>query len=204
MQLDATNPLSYPGTGTTVTDLTGGYNHTLTDAEMFKDIGGIKYFLFTEGFGNDKKMLVSGTGPVLNNGGYTYMMWVYSPISGANRWLVGGTANQPTFRTGVGVWIPVSNTGDINNTISTTIEAETWQQLTFTVNSSNVVTMFKNAAGAVGNTTPSGGMRGRNHVGFGQGTNNYGRVSICCLYDRVLTGAEITTNFNGLKGFFGL
>lgn len=211
MQLDATNPLSYSGTGTTVTDLTGGYNHTLTDANMFVDSGGIKYFQFDAG-GTSKKMNVIGTGPTLGAGGngYTYMFWcVLASSNGmggnitSNRFLA-SAANNTRF--GVNSnnqqYLSVDGFGNFSSLGGnfTTIY-DVWTQLTYTVSNSDQVQYAVNN-GNLGGPNLSN-YRNSTHVGFGNFAN-FGRVAICCLYNRVLSNAEVSTNYNGLKGFFGL
>ena len=43
--LDANNASSYPGTGTTVTDLSGnGYTHTLSSSGIYTVLNGVKCF----------------------------------------------------------------------------------------------------------------------------------------------------------------
>ena len=215
MQLDATNPLSYSGTGTTVTDLTGGYNHTLTDANMFVDSGGIKYFQFDAG-GTSKKMNVIGTGPTLNTGGYTYMFWSWLESSNgiggnpsSNRFLASGTGgggNNPRFgmNNSNQQYMTISNIGTFNSLGGNYLsvgQIDAWVQLTFTVSSSDQVECTVNNV-ATGSQNLSS-YRGHTHVGFGNYAN-WGRVAICCLYNRVLSNAEVSTNYNGLKGFFGL
>jgi hypothetical protein len=201
MQLDATNNLSYPGTGTVVTDITGGFNHNLTLAAMYKNLGGIKYFEFDPA-GTTRKMLVSGTGPVLNTGGYTYMMWAYAPSSATSRWLVGATDNQPAlFVNNSDSFTYRDNSGN-GRSLGGTPAANVWRQITLTCSSADVLTLYINGSGA-GGSGSGGNCRGRNHVGFGQNLN-WGNVSICCLYNRVLSLSEVQTNFNGLKSYFGV
>ena len=48
LQLDANNSTSYPGSGTTVFDLTNSYNHTMTGA-TFTNLNGVKCFDIVEG-----------------------------------------------------------------------------------------------------------------------------------------------------------
>ena len=71
IQLDANNISSYPGTGTTVFDITGSYNHTLIGA-TYKVLNGIKCFDCTTG---TNRVDVNGTGPTLPTSGYTYITW---------------------------------------------------------------------------------------------------------------------------------
>jgi hypothetical protein len=69
LQLDANNSTSYPGSGTTVYDLTNSYNHTLIGA-TFTTLSGIKCFDCTTG---NNRVDVNGTGPTLPTTGYTYI-----------------------------------------------------------------------------------------------------------------------------------
>jgi len=71
IQLDAHTSSSYPGTGTTVYDITGGYNHTLIGA-TYTVLNGIKCFDCTTG---TNRVNYNATGPLLPNSGYTYITW---------------------------------------------------------------------------------------------------------------------------------
>lgn len=71
IQLDANNSTSYPGSGTTVYDLTNSYNHTMIGA-TFTTLNGVKCFDCTTG---NNRVAVNGTGPTLPTTGYTYITW---------------------------------------------------------------------------------------------------------------------------------
>jgi hypothetical protein len=71
IQLDAYESSSYPGTGTTVYDITGGYNHTLIGA-TYTVLNGIKCFDCTTG---NNRVNYNATGPTLPTTGYTYITW---------------------------------------------------------------------------------------------------------------------------------
>jgi hypothetical protein len=71
IQLDAHTSSSYPGTGTTVYDITGGYNHTLIGA-TYTVLNGIKCFDCTTG---NNRVDYNATGPTLPTTGYTYITW---------------------------------------------------------------------------------------------------------------------------------
>jgi hypothetical protein len=71
IQLDAYENSSYPGTGTTVYDITGGYNHTLIGA-TYTVLNGIKCFDCTTG---NNRVNYNATGPTLPTSGYTYITW---------------------------------------------------------------------------------------------------------------------------------
>ena len=71
IELDAYNSSSYPGTGTTVYDITGGYNHTLIGA-TYTVLNGIKCFDCTTG---NNRVDYNATGPTLPTTGYTYITW---------------------------------------------------------------------------------------------------------------------------------
>jgi len=72
MQLDANKTASYPGSGTTIFDLTGSFNNTLSGGATFTTLNGIKCFDCTT---NTQSIQSSGTGPSLPTTGYTYVSW---------------------------------------------------------------------------------------------------------------------------------
>ena len=72
MQLDANETDSYPGSGTTIFDLTGSFNNTLSGGATFTTLNGVKCFDCTTG---TESVQVSSTGPSLPTTGYTYVTW---------------------------------------------------------------------------------------------------------------------------------
>jgi len=88
IQLDAYNISSYPGTGTSVFDVTSGFTHTLTDSATYKTLYGVKTFDCTSG---SKRLVCNTTGPTLPTSGYTYVCW--------GRILISSTGWRTLYRT---------------------------------------------------------------------------------------------------------
>ena len=213
MQLDADNPSSYPGTGTSVFDVTGGYTHTLAAADQFTTLNGIKCFNFPF---NSSVLTVNGTGPTLPiTTGYTYVLWVNTQTAGSiNRTLIRvSSSTQPIARSNTSNNLGILDSGNFVQTgYNPSGLLGSWKQLTMWGNGTNggnkrceyyVDTSF---AGFVGLVNDNG--RGSTHVNIGNngqgGQVGWGYVANCLLYNRVLSGAEIAVNFNALKSRFGV
>lgn len=198
MQLDANNSTSYPGTGTTVYDLTGAYNHTLTTA-TFTTLSGVKCFDENSGF-----VRVNGTGPTLPTSGYTYVTWARIKTSSAS-W-------RTLFRTApddhpILVEVGTDNLGFYDNNTSsfkdsgydvTPIE-DVWVQ--YSVVGDNSSSIFYINGAQVG-TSVAFGAGGNRHDYWGLSGQEFGYLANLYLYNRKLSVTEITQNYTSLVGRF--
>ena len=203
--VDANNSSSYPGTGTTVTDLSGnGYTNTLTGA-TYTVLSGVKCFDCTTG---TNRVVVNGTGPTLPTTGYTYITWArleagnpasfrtllytnspkYTPITipnGTNTlgyWDSAFRSSGYNLASSVGVWVQYAVVGDNSSQI-------------FYINGSPVGNSIAYGAG------------GTTHWGWGNNdgaSQPWGYVANMFLYTTKLTQEQIQQNYYGLKGVFGL
>lgn len=202
--LDANNPSSYSGSGTTVNDLSGnGYTHTLTGA-TYTVLNGVKCFDCTTG---TNRVTVNGTGPLLPNTGYTYITWSrllsssssfrtlitdnspkYTPITipnGSNTlgyWDSAFRSSGYDLTSSVGVWVQYAVVGDNSSQ-------------TFYINGSQVGNSI--AYGAGGTTHWTWG----NNEGASQ---PWGYVANLEFYTTKLTQEQIKQNYYGQKGIFGV
>lgn len=203
--VDANNSSSYPGSGTTVTDLSGnGYTNTLTGA-TYTVLSGVKCFDCTTG---TNRVVVNGTGPTLPTTGYTYITWArleagnpasfrtllytnspkYTPITipnGTNTlgyWDSAFRSSGYDLASSVGVWVQYAVVGDNSSQI-------------FYINGSPVGNSIAYGAG------------GTTHWGWGNNdgaSQPWGYVANMFLYTTKLTQEQIQQNYYGLKGVFGL
>ena len=194
IQLDAYNAASYPGTGTTVTDITGGFNHTLTGGATYLSLYGIKTFDCTTA---TKYIVVSGTGPTMPTTGYTYVCWGRMIISSAEwRTLLRGNPNDHQLLVQVGT----DNLGFYDNDANafrdsgydvTAIE-DVWTQFTVVGDSSSSVFYINGTP--VGSVVAGAGGNAHRFWG-GLGSQQFGYVANLFYYNRKLTGLEVLQNY---------
>ena len=202
IQLDANSSSSYPGTGTTVFDITGSYNHTLIGA-TYTVLNGIKCFDCTTG---TNRVDVNGTGPTLPTSGYTYITWTrLKTITAVFRTLLytkGSTKITPiTIPNGtntLGYWDTAFRSSEYDVASS----VDVWVQFavvgdnssqTFYINGSQVGTPI--AFGSGGNT----------HWGWGNNDTvpqPWGYVANMYLYNRKLSLSEIIQQYSFLAPRF--
>ena len=195
--LDAGNPNSYPGSGTTWFDLSGNGNHmTLTGSPSYlSSNGGVLSF-------NGSNQYGSLTG--LNYSASTFTIIAASRYSGetrgrvissmANNWLFGhwSSGSEEYYAEG---WILQGAPNDTNWRIYAATENHSADQRSFYVN---------NTARVTNSTAGSQGFNGLSVGRWGSGASEYStcEVSFIQVYSRILTTEELTQNYNTLTGRF--
>ncbi len=201
IQLDAFNVASYPGTGTTVTDITSGYNHTLADGATYLSLYGVKTFDCTT---TPKNITVIGTGPTLPTSGYTYVCWGRVITSSAAwRTLYRSNPNDHALL----IQISTDNLGFYNNDTSAFVDSgyditaieDTWVQ--YTVVGDNSSTIFYINGTQVGSAAAGAG--GNAHLSWGGISGQpFGYVANMFYYNRKLSYGEVVQNYNFLLSRF--
>lgn len=208
--LDANNASSYPGTGTTVTDLSGnGYTHSLSSsAAQFTTVGGIKCFNCSQsGYAIINN---STTNPVLSNSGFTYNIWA-NMISSTATWrtlLRCYNYQHPLLiQTGtneLGMYDNATGTSFNDTGYSVASLAGVWTNWVITGTSSGE-TIYIN--GVKAGTSVSKSASGDIHYALGstqQGNQPFGYIANCMLYNYVMPQWQIQQNFNSARRGFGV
>lgn len=204
LQLDANNPSSYGGSGTTWTDLAGTQqNITLVNSPTFTS-GTPSYFTF-----NGSNQRGAGSGAVLTTTSYTKSVWFYLNSYADNNLVssdVGGhfmyMASSTKIYSGHANW---GNYQDYPSTAN--ISLNTWYNATLTFNTTDGMVLYLNGvqdSTYTTNKTAHSGNSSTNIASFGSGNLLNGRVAKVYCYNRSLTSAEVLQNYNADKSQFGL
>ena len=199
--LDAANTKSYPGSGTTWTDISGkGNDGTLTNGPTFSSDYGGK-------FNFDETNDYVDCGNVLSQTAYTKSAW-FRPES-STRNIISGPANHAFWMVGTdntlqaghqGAWSTVSHTVPSGNMLNQWWNGVvTWNNSTGWVLYLNGVQVDTNS-----NTSGPGGTTGVYIASYSGGNYFDGDIAQAIIYDRVLTATEVQQNFNAFRGRFGL
>ena len=208
--LDAANTKSYPGSGTTWTDISGkGYDGTLTNGPTFSSNYGGNIVLdgsndFVTGVHNSELNLRNDV---------TVECW-FRRTGGTSNWvriLGKGNSSNRTY----GLWYHVNNNlflyqrygpSSINVMPTIPVVLNTWYHMVGTSSGSNH-TLYLNGVnvgtGSLSQTFHSS--TDPYKVGSFDGSYHHiGDVSNCRIYNRGLSEAEVKQNYNAHKGRFGL
>ncbi|CAF34239.1 hypothetical protein S-PM2d174 [Synechococcus phage S-PM2] len=212
LNLDAGVSSSYPGTGTTWTDLSGnGNTGTL--------VNGVGY-----NSGNGGSLVFDGSNDYVR-GETTYSptalqpltlsVWFYNKGQSGNRGILGiinpfsqpiGSARMIVIRSTGAVYFWGSSS-DFNptNFIS---EVNSWTNAVFTIDTAKKITAYKN--GIFNDDATISSLNDTNALNYDVGVrslfNEYfdGNISQVSIYNRALTAQEVLQNFNALRTRFGL
>lgn len=209
--MDAGNPRSYPKSGTTWYDATStGYNATLVNGPVFTSSSASSYFTF-DGV-NDIATIPNNT--ALDTQTPSVEVWVKTNATTQNGfWFEKGSVNSQyaLFQEGAVIQWRLGPLGDLSTTTATYMNTSNWYQVvgTFTSGSRilyiNGVQVNSNATTGTLSTNSNGMSIGA--YGGTSGSNAYyynGALSVCRVYNRVLTAAQVSQNFNALRGRYGV
>ena len=217
--LDAANTVSYPGTGTTWTDLSGrGNTGTLVSGPTYDTAnGGSVVFDGTTNYVNCPSISIGASysiecffnsSSVVNYKNLYDMNYsTYTGVTGN----VGPRFEQNSSGTAGWVWSGVTNaTNPFNNSSAVALSANTWYHTMFTMNNGivntyvNGVVLDLNISSSSGYVTTFGDPNlGR---GFVLAGNRYfsGKISNFKIYSRALSATEVAQNFNALRARFSI
>ena len=203
--IDASNAASYPGSGTTITDLSGnGRTQNLSTSAAYTILSGVKCW----NCGIDGQyILAASAGPTLPTTGFTYIIWARMIASttgwrtllrsnpndhailielGSNRLGMYDNAAAAFFPSGYNNVSSLANTW-VQWTVSGTSAGQT-----FYINGQQVGTTVQTAAGNAHNYT--GSIPGQ----------PFGYVANMFLYTTILTQEQIQQNYSNQRGTFGV
>jgi hypothetical protein len=208
MFLDAGNSSSYPGSGTTWTDLSGNSrNGTLTNGPTYTSAdGGSIVFDGTDDF-------VQCSGSITATAA-TFVTWIrrngtqgtYDSILFSRGSSVTGMNFQSSNQLGYH-WNNAVNTYGWQSGL--TIPDLTWCMVAVSVTSTAATAYLCQASGITSATnTVSHGSSVLDDIKLAQddagGRFFTGNIATAMIYDRALSAGEITQNFNALRGRYGL
>lgn len=209
---------SYPGSGTTVTDLTGSSNATLYNSPTYTATGG-GYLTFngSNQYLGTNTALGSKLNPANSSTVISIFVWMYPMDNGVIVTELGSTSintgwhdSQIEMVAGTlrfSVW---QNSAGFASTISTPLN--NWYYAGFTYNGTNLVG-YVNGSSAVTSGTISRATPGVNlyyaiaaadGTNLGDGTYANMRFGGMQVYNTALSAADVLQNYNAQKSRFGL
>ena len=221
--LDAANAKSYPGSGTTWTDMSGSLNHgTLVNTPTYNANGTFGFdYTQTEyvSFANTNSLMF------LNLNQYTLESWIYPTIDpGPSNWT--GVFNRESTDVGAvrdGYNMFIVQTGGTNiyfsterfaggttvsasETVANTSVLNIWHHVVSTFDGANVRFYRNGVLKSTSATTSNNITNNIQTLQVGQRGGQYfrGLISNCRIYKRALTNEEILKNFNAIRGRFGI
>jgi hypothetical protein len=209
LHLDAGNSTSYPGSGTTWADLSGnGNTGTLTNGPTYSSADGGSIV-----FDGSNDFVDCGGNALLNfTNNFTLSAWFYRATTQPSvDAAIVGKIQLPY--TGYMLWYNSSTVdlyfnGSPRVNSSTTISANIWYNVAGTYNGATASIYINGTLDVATSVATSADATG---VNFMVGKYNdppernfAGNISNVQAYNRALTAAEVTQNFNALRGRYGL
>lgn len=231
MYIDAANPKSYPGTGTTIYDMSGNGN-TSTMNDVTHSDGA---FIFDGTGERDGSPLgayitlpneVTTTQASTKTNGVTYQWWMKideDQAQGHGLFVGSGTINHLEYRGSSSTTGKFRTEAKLQNgysfgTGNVSLDKNYWHNIAVVFANAETdrpVRWYKNGELFHTGDMTSGTMDGEHFAPnkFGSATGHpqylyvqsfYGRASVLSFYDKALTQNEIKQNFNALRGRYGI
>jgi hypothetical protein len=214
---NAGNSSSYPGTGTTWTDLqASGYNLTLNNGPTFTSAGAGSYFTFD---GSNDNASGADTGMPNSNNARTLIIWAWR-LSTADFTSVYSYGTQ-NFNQAISVYqtdnyspydqayLVDSYGGGFGTAGAFEYAYNQWSMLAFAFSGTNYEYMFNGVSQGTGtrssvSTTLSGTSPGLQLAAVPGVANGNMRIGKFMVYNSKLTATEVLQNYNAQKSDYGL
>jgi hypothetical protein len=217
LYLDAANTRSYPGTGTTWSDLSrGGNNGTLINGPTFNSGNGGSVV-----FDGSNDYVATNYTPTIGTGNITYSVWFKTSTSqtGGFIGIRGSNFIQcilvmcNSIGTAAGTNLLMSSFDGVTNRVGSTTETyadNKWYNAVM-VHTSSADTLYINGVLVKTNTSATQNITVTTNLLIGCNPNNNaplsgwvfnGNISNTLIYNRALTAAEVLQNFNATKTRF--
>ena len=218
LALDAGNPKSYPGTGTTWSDLSGnGNNAVLTNGPIYNSSNGGS--IAFDG-ADDYTRITNNATINFSTNSFSLNCWVKTDQTGSTRMIIskgnsdainGGKAYNLYLGNGGTTWLFGVWRGGDNNSVGSTqfVQIGTWVNLVGVYDSVQGTQRLYANTNLIGSATRTAGdISVANDLFVGAGANGGGvwdgNISQVSIYNRALTASEIQQNFNALRGRYGI
>jgi hypothetical protein len=208
LALDAGNTQSYPGSGTTWRDLSGrGNTGTLTNGPTYSSAnGGSIVFDGT----NSYVEVASSTSFQYGSGNFTIELWAYFNTVSGTQLLIdprNGNVNAITSTIYLSGGIIRYYVGGVDRIVGTSLSPNVWYHI-YASREGTATKLFVNLT-QVGSTYTDSNNYITCPIRIGRSTTTTstfnGRMSSLRIYKgKALTAAEVSQNFNALRGRFGI
>ena len=215
--VDAANKKSYPGSGTTWTDLAGSNDGTLTNGPTFdSDSGGSIVFDGTDDY-IELGSIDSTNSLMLNGSDLTISAWVYFDGSGDRYQRLIDKSSAGSATNGYSLWVDFQSDGvgysvNGNNSRTNTMpSSNAWSNIVVVANQTSAtsyinLSSISNSYYAGSHTTPPNSTQNCRMGTWNHSTGRElnGNMAMLQIHNRALSVNEITQNYNALKSRFEL
>ena len=200
LYLDSVNSKSYPGSGTTWTNLSSNTNPlTLVNSPTFSANGVFSF--------NGSNQYATTSNNVLNSTAYTKCAWFQTSNLSATNNIISGNNGQHAFWLAGGNKLNSGHNGGWSTVQSnTTLVTNQWYFGVVTFNTTTGWALYLNGLLEVTNasTTTFTGTGDVLVAAYGNSNLFQGQINGVFIYNRVLTAQEIQQNFNALRGRYSI
>jgi len=213
LDLDAAKKESYPGSGTRWNDISGLQNNgTLINGPTFDSNNGGSIM-----FDGVDDYVQTVTGSITDNSSFTLSCWFkittlnnnYRPLVDSGNLGLGTSGYTLSIDNTNRLFVAV-NAGYVG--ITTTLNPNTWYHAVGVASAGSPYNLSVYVNGVLGTPYASASTNSLtnnvSYVKMGTNSNNSlrfpGSIALTQIYNRVLSSAEITQNYNALKGRYGL